>query len=90
MAILAAGMAEPRASADRQRAEPVVATSAVARVAAPDRTFDSFVFAPSEQIALRVSNRFRQRPQSSTAITGAARPRRLAFRYDATAPPRSL
>jgi len=61
----------------------------VARIVAPDRSVDGLSLAPPEHIAFLASaQRFRLRSRTTTELTGARRPRRLAFRYDATAPPR--
>jgi hypothetical protein len=90
MAILLSGIAEPRAAADRQRAEPVVVSSVAIRVAALDRAFDGLLLAPPAKMALRVANEHAPQSQTTSSSVGAARPRRLAFRYDATAPPRAL
>ena len=63
----------------------------VARIVSPDRSVDGLSLAPPEQTAFLASaERFRPRSRRTTELTGAGRPRRLAFRYDATAPPRSL
>jgi hypothetical protein len=63
----------------------------VVRIAAPDRSVDGLSLAPPEHTAfLALAQRFRPRSRTTTELTGARRPHRLAFRYDATAPPRSL
>lgn len=104
MSAVAAGICEPRANVDRERRQQAVAAhgdalpaariapaGVVARLVAQDRSFDGLLFAPPERIALRaVVDHAPRRRQTTTAPADAARPRRLAFRYDATAPPRAL
>jgi hypothetical protein len=59
-----------------------------ARIVGADRSVDGLSLAPPEPIAfLANAKRFRPRSRTTTELTGASRPRRLAFRYDATAPP---
>jgi hypothetical protein len=104
MSAIAAGITEPLASADRHLGNqavfalgnaPLAARSAaagvVARLVAQDRSFDGLLLGPPERMMVHAGNGQR-RPRSRTTIeqTGASRPRRLVFRYDATAPPISL
>jgi hypothetical protein len=104
MSAVAAAITEPRVSGDGQLLEHAVvahgdalpaarsaAAGAVARLVAQDRSFDGVLFAPPERMALHVGDEHRRpRSRTTTELTGASRPRRLAFRYDATAPPRLL
>jgi hypothetical protein len=95
MSAVAAVITEPHASGHDYRLEHAVARSAaagaVARIVAPDRSCDGVLFAPPERMAVQLDDeRRRPRSRTTTALTGASRPRRLAFRYDATAPPRLL
>ena len=101
---IAAGVAEPRVSAHRQvrestfveRAEalPVarsISVDSALRVGQPDRWTGGVFFAPAEASGLRAADSRRiSRTRTATEVDGAPRPRRLAFKYDATAPPRSL
>src|SRR4249920_3852504 len=104
MSAVAAGICEPRANADRGRRQQAVAAhgdalpaarvtpaGVVARLVPQDRSFDGLLFAPPERMSLRAGvEHATTRRQTTTTLAGAARPRRLAFRYDATAPPRAL
>jgi hypothetical protein len=104
MSAVAAGICEPRASTDRERRQQAVAAhgdalpaarvapgGVVARLVPQDRSFDGLLFAPPERMALRAGPEYAPaRRRMTTAPAGAARPRRLTFRYDATAPPRAL
>ena len=104
MSTVVAAVSEPRASADPERREQAVAAhsealpaarvapaGAVARLVAQDHSFDGLRFAPPERAALRAgAEHDATRFEVTTALAGAARPRRLAFRYDETAPPRAL
>ena len=95
MSAVVAAVSEPRASADRERREHAVAArvapaGAVARLVAQDRSFDGLLFAAPERVAPHVRDeRDATRVEVTTTPARAARPRRLAFRYDATAPPRA-
>jgi len=99
MSAVAAAIIEPRANADCRRLEHAVvahgdalpaarSAGAGARLVAQDRSLDGLLLAPPERMALRVVGEHRRlRSRTTTELTGASRPRRLAFRYDATAPP---
>jgi hypothetical protein len=101
---IAAGVAEPRTTADRQVREstfveradalPVarsISVDATARVGQPDRWTGGVFVATPESNALRAAAARRiAGARSETEVDGTPRPRRLAFKYDATAPPRSL
>jgi hypothetical protein len=104
MSAVAAAITAPRARNDGQRLEHAVvahgdalpaarspAAGGVARLVAPDRSFVSLLLAPPERMALHAGDEHRRpRSRTTTELTGGSRPRRLAFRYDATAPPRLL
>jgi len=96
MSAVLAGTAAPRASADRERLSQAIAARVapagpVARLVAQDRSFDGLLLAPPERTALRDGIEHSATQLETTPTTdGASRPRRLAFRYDATAPPRAL
>ena len=101
---IAAGVAEPRVSAHRQVRESTFVERAEAlpvarnisgdsslRVGQPDRWTGGVVFAPAETSDLRLAGTRRiSGTRAATEVDGTPRPRRLAFKYDATAPPRSL
>ena len=101
---IATGVSEPRVSADRQVRESVfveraealpvarsISVDSTLRVGQPDRWTSGVVFAPAEASGLRAAVTQRiSRTRTTAEVDGAPRPRRLAFRYDATAPPRSL
>jgi len=96
MSAVLAATAAPQASADRERLAQAIAArvapvGVVARLVAQDRSFDGLLFAPPERAALRDGiEHGATRLETSPTTDGASRPRRLAFRYDATAPPRAL
>jgi hypothetical protein len=102
MSAVAAAITEAHASADVRRLEhavvahgdalPVARSAAAgARPVAQDRSLDGLLLAPPERTALHVDGEHRRlRSRTTTELTGASRPRRLAFRYDATAPPHLL
>jgi len=104
MAAVAAAITEPHAGRYGQRLEHSVvahgdalpaarstAAGTAARIVAQDRSVDGVLLAPPERITVHLDDEHRRpRSRTTTELAGASRPRRLAFRYDATAPPRLL
>jgi len=103
MSAVAAAITQSRASANGHGLEHVViahgdalpavarssTTGVLARLIASHRSAVDVVFAPPERITVHFDDEHGpQRSGKPAELTVALRPRRLAFRYDATAPPR--